>query len=163
MYRWIVFLHIAGIFGFLLSHGSSAGVAFALRHERKPERIRALLQLSGSALPVFYASLLVLIAAGVASAFVGHWWGHGWVWASIVLLIAMVAGMWTIGSGHYHQVRKAVGMGYMQGSKFYPPETEHASPEALDALLARGQPMLLAAIGYGGALVIAGLMWFKPF
>jgi hypothetical protein len=51
MVRWIVFLHIAGIFGFLLSHGSSAGVVFALRHERKPERIRALLQLSGSARP----------------------------------------------------------------------------------------------------------------
>ena len=51
----------------------------------------------------------------------------------------------------------------MQGMKFYPPEPEPATPEALDALLARGQPMLLAAIGYGGALVIAGLMWFKPF
>jgi hypothetical protein len=162
MYRSIVFLHIAGIFGFLLSHGSSAGVAFALRHERKPERIRALLQLSGSALPVFYASLLVLIAAGVISAFMGHWWGQGWVWASIILLVAMVVAMWTIGSGHYHQVRKAVGMGYMQGFKFHPHEAEPATPEALEALLARGRPMLLAAIGYGGALVIAGLMWFKP-
>jgi hypothetical protein len=58
MVRWIVFLPIAGIFGFLLSRGSSAGVAFALRHEHKPERSRALLQLSGSALPVLYASPL---------------------------------------------------------------------------------------------------------
>jgi hypothetical protein len=163
MYRWIVFLHIAGIFGFLLSHGSSAGIAFALRHERKPERVKALLDLSSSALPVFYASLLVLIVAGVASAFMGHWWGRGWVWASIVLLVAMVVGMWTIGSQHYHRVRKAVGMGYMQGTKFYPPEPEPATPEVLDALLARGRPMLLAVIGYGGALVITGLMWFKPF
>jgi hypothetical protein len=163
MYRWIVFLHIAGIFGFLLSHGSSAGVAFALRHERKPERIRALLQLSGSALPVFYGSLLVMIAAGVISAFMGHWWGQGWVWASIILLVAMVVGMWTIGSRHYHEVRKAVGMAYMQGFKFLPPEPEPAAPGVLEALLARGRPMLLAAIGYGGALVIAGLMWFKPF
>lgn len=163
MYRWIVFLHIAGIFGFLLSHGSSAGVAFALRHERKPERLRALLQLSGSALPVFYASLLVLIAAGILSAFLGHWWRQGWIWASIVLLIAMVAGMWSIGSQHYHRVRKAVGMGYMQGMKFHPHEAEQASPEELEVLLARGRPMLLAAIGYGGALIIAGLMWFKPF
>jgi hypothetical protein len=163
MYRWIVLLHIAGIFGFLLSHGSSAGVAFALRHERKPERIRALLQLSGGALPVFYTSLLVLIAAGLISAFMGHWWRQGWIWASIGLLVAMVAGMWTIGSRHYHRVRKAVGMSYMDGTKFHPPEKEEASREDLEALLARGRPMLLAGIGYGGALVIAGLMWFKPF
>ena len=163
MYRWIVFLHIAGIFGFLLAHGSSAAMAFALRRERNPERIRALLDLSGSTMSVLYLSLLVLIAAGIISAFMGHWWGRGWVWASIILLVAMVVGMWTIGSQHYHQVRKAVGSGYMQGMKFYPPEPELATPEALDALLARGQPMLLAAIGYGGALVITGLMWFKPF
>jgi len=150
MYRWIVFLHIAGIFGFLLAHGSSAAVAFALRRERNPERIRALLDLSGRTMSVLYLSLLVLIAAGIISAFMGHWWGRGWVWASIILLVAMVVGMWTIGSQHYHQVRKAVGSGYMQGMKFYPPEPEPATPEALDALLARGQPMLLAAIGMAG-------------
>jgi hypothetical protein len=163
VYRWIVFLHLAGIFGFLLSHGSSAGVAFALRRERKPERIRALLHLSSTALPVFYASLLVLIAAGIAGAFAGHWWGRGWLWASIALLIAMIAGMWTVGTRHYHRVRKAVGMPYMEGTKFLPALPEQADPAALQALLARGRPMLLASIGYGGALVIAGLMWFKPF
>jgi hypothetical protein len=162
VYRWIVFLHIAGIFAFLLSHGSSAGVAFALRHEQKPERIRALLQLSGSAIPVFYASLVVLIASGVISAFMGHWWRQGWIWASIVVLILMITAMWTIGSRQYHQVRKAIGMGYMQGMKFLPAEKEQASPEELEALLARGRPYLLTAIGYGGALVIAALMWFKP-
>jgi hypothetical protein len=112
---------------------------------------------------VFYGSLLVLIAAGIISAFMGHWWRQGWIWTSIVVVVAMVVGMWTIGSRHYHLVRKAVGMGYMQGMKFHPHEAEQASPEALAALLARGQPMLLATIGYGGALVIAGLMWFKPF
>ena len=73
MYRWIVFLHIAGIFGFLLAHGSSAAMAFALRRERNPERIRALLDLSGSTMSVLYLSLLVLIAAGIISAFMGHW------------------------------------------------------------------------------------------
>jgi hypothetical protein len=127
MYRSIVFVHIAGIFAFMLAHGSPAGVAFALRHERKSERIRSLLQLSSSALPVFYASLVVLILAGIIGAFIGHWWGRGWVWASIVLLIAMVIGMWSMGSRHYHRVRKAVGMGHMQGVKFHPAEPEQAS------------------------------------
>jgi hypothetical protein len=40
---------------------------------------------------------------------------------------------------------------------------EPATAEVLDALLARGQPVLLAAIGYGGVLILAGLMRFKPF
>ena len=162
MYRWIVFLHIAAIFGFLLAHGSSAAVAFALRRERKPERLRALLDLSSSTLSVFYLALLVLLVAGIVAGFMGHWWGRGWIWLSLLVLVAMVAGMWTIGSQHYHRVRKALGMGYMEGMKFHP-HVEPATAEALDALLARGQPVLLAAIGYGGALIVAGLMWFKPF
>jgi len=162
MYRWIVFLHIAAIFGFLLAHGSSAGVAFALRRERKPERLRALLDLSSSTLSVFYLALLGLLVAGIVAGFVGHWWRQGWIWLAIGVLVGMVAGMWTIGSQHYHRVRKALGVGYMEGMKFHH-HVEPAPPEALDALLARGQPVLLAAIGYGGALVVAGLMWFKPF
>jgi hypothetical protein len=162
MYRWIVFLHIAAIFGFLLSHGSSAAVAFALHRERNPERLRALLDLSSSTLSVFYLALLVLLVAGIVAGFMGHWWGRGWIWLSLGVLFAMVAGMWTIGSQHAHRVRKALGMGYMEGMKFHQ-GVEPATAEALDALLARGQPVLLAAIGYGGALVVAGLMWFKPF
>ena len=162
MYRWIVFLHIAGIFGFLLAHGSSAGVAFALRRERNPERLRALLHLSSSALTVFYLGLLLLLVAGIAAGFVGHWWRQGRIWAALGVLVVMTAGMWTTGTQHYHRVRKAIGVGYMEGIKFYG-GVEPAPPEALNALLARGQPVVLAAIGYGGALVVAGLMWFKPF
>jgi hypothetical protein len=162
MYRWIVFLHIAGIFGFLLAHGSSAAMAFALRRERNPERLRALLDLSGSTLSIFYLSLLLLLAAGIIAGFMGHWWGQGWIWLSLGVLVAMIAGMWTMGSMHYHQVRKALGMGYMEGMKFHQ-AVEPAPPEVLDTLLARGQPVLLAVIGYGGVLVLAGLMRFKPF
>lgn len=60
MYRWLVFLHVIGIFGFLVSHGASASVFFALRHERNLERVRLLLQLSVSSFRVMGISLLVL-------------------------------------------------------------------------------------------------------
>ncbi len=43
-----------------------------------------------------------------------------------------------------------------------PPVTS-AGPNELDALLARGNPMLLTVIGYGGFAVITWLMMFKPF
>ena len=43
---WIVFIHIVAAFGFVLSHGVSAFVAFRIRAERDPARIGALLDLS---------------------------------------------------------------------------------------------------------------------
>jgi len=53
MYPWFVYLHILGIFGFLLAHGASAAAAFALRRERNLERVRVLLDLSTSTLSRF--------------------------------------------------------------------------------------------------------------
>jgi hypothetical protein len=46
LYQWMVFLHIAGVFAFLVAHGVSVGVAFRVRLERDPKRIMALLDLS---------------------------------------------------------------------------------------------------------------------
>ena len=45
MYRWLVLLHVLGVFGFLMAHGISVSVAFTLRRERKFENIQALLNL----------------------------------------------------------------------------------------------------------------------
>ena len=79
MYPWIVFLHVAGGFGFMLAHGASASVAFALRRERNLERLRALLDLSSGSFNVMYLSLLVLLAAGIVAGFMQKWWGQGWI------------------------------------------------------------------------------------
>jgi hypothetical protein len=46
MYNWLVFLHVVSALGFMMAHGVSVSVAFALRRERHPERVRALLGLS---------------------------------------------------------------------------------------------------------------------
>ena len=54
MYEWIVLIHIVGVLGFMFSHGVSAAMALRLRHERNPDRIRVMLQISNSSLSVFY-------------------------------------------------------------------------------------------------------------
>jgi uncharacterized membrane protein len=89
MYQWLVFAHILGIFGFLLAHGSAAGVAFKLRGEREIPRVRALLDLSSSVTTVASVSLLTLLVAGVILGFMGHWWGQGWIWISLGLFVLM--------------------------------------------------------------------------
>jgi hypothetical protein len=162
MYPWIVFLHVAGGFTFVLAHGASASVAFALRRERNPERIRALLDLSSGSFNVMYLSLLVLLAAGIVAGFMQKWWGQGWIWTALGLLIAIMVGMTVFGTLFYGKVRKAAGLQYMESFKPHPP-LEPASAAELEALLARGQPVLITVIGFGGLLLILWLMMFKPF
>ena len=40
---------------------------------------------------------------------------------------------------------------------------EPSSAEEIDALLSQGNPVLLTIVGFGGIVVIAWLMMFKPF
>jgi hypothetical protein len=51
VYDWWLFIHVVGVVGFVLAHGVSTGMAFQIRNERSPERIRALLEMSASASP----------------------------------------------------------------------------------------------------------------
>lgn len=162
MYPWLVFLHVLGLFGFLIAHGASASASFALKRERNLERVRGILELSASSYGVMYISLLVLLVSGIIAGFMGRWWGHAWIWISLVLLIVIIVAMFGMGSRIYGGARKLAGLPYYEKGKTNPP-VEPASDEEIDALLSRGNPVLLTAIGYGGIVIIAWLMMFKPF
>ena len=137
MYPLLVFLHVVGVFGFLMAHGVSAAVAFALRTERNLERVRALLMLSTKSYPIMYGSLLLLLILGVVLSFMGSWWGHAWIWLSLILLIAIMAIMGSLGSRIYGEARKAVGLpqNYRRGQVL--PLLEPASSEEIDAVLSK--------------------------
>ena len=152
-YRIIVFLHIISTFGFLLSHGVSVSVAFALKHERELQKIRALLDLSGASYPLMSLTLLASIVFGIVAGFQGHWWKFGWIWTSIVLLVVIIALMYFWGSKVYGAARKAIEL---------PPEPPGVNEELL-AILEKSNPILLTLIGYGGYVIIAWLMIAKPF
>lgn len=162
MYQWLNFLHILGVFGFLLSHGASVSVAFALRQERDHERVRALLTLSATSYPIMYLSLLVLLVTGIITGILGDWWGRGWIWTSLVLLIAIIVAMTLFGSNKFSDLRQALGLPYFARGK-QQPAVAPASAAAIDALLAKANPMLLTVIGLGGIAIVAWLMMFKPF
>src|SRR5919106_3357926 len=98
MYRWWVFVHIMGAFAFLLGHGVSVAMSLALRREREPQRIQAVLGLSRVYLNVTYASLLVLLIAGIVAGFLGDWWGRGWIWAALAILVVLWVSMSLLGT-----------------------------------------------------------------
>ena len=161
-YLLTVFVHVAGAFVFVLSHGVSMTVAFKLRGERDPARIAALLELSEVSIYGVYAGIFVALASGIALGFLGGWWSELWIWASLALLIALVVGMYFLGTTYYTRIRHAVGIKGYTDKKDAPPPVP-ATPEELALLLESPRPFVLAAIGGGGLLVLLWLMYYKPF
>ncbi len=105
LYAWLRFFHLLGLVAFLLAHGVSGGASLALR-KASSSTSRQLLRLSQLAGVVAYPALLVLIVTGVWMGFVGHWWGKGWIWASIAVFIALAVAMGLI-ARPYHMARSA--------------------------------------------------------
>ena len=155
LYRWTIFVHLVGVFTFLLAHGTSVSVAFKVRAERQPARIHALLELAGVTAGWMYFGLLLLMVGGVAAGFLGHWWGHGWMWASLGTLAAQMLLMYAFARGHYQRLRA------MAGAMADGAPAEDAA--RLAALSAGARPWILAIAGVGGILFVLYLMMFKPF
>jgi len=162
MYRWLVFIHVLAALTFFLAHGASAAVAFRLKKERELARIQAVLDASATSLNVFFISLLVLLVAGIAAGFVGHWWKFAWIWVSLGLFVAIAIWMGVYSGRSYRPLRKAAGMPYMDDSKQMP-AVAPASEAEIAAILDRTNPVLLAGVSYGLTAVIVWLMMFKPF
>jgi hypothetical protein len=166
LHTWVVFIHIAGVLGFLIAHGVSAAVALRLRSEREPAAVRTLVDLSRRSMIVMSVGALVWLVAGIVAGFTGNggagYWTTGtyWIWASLALAIAIIAVITPWGRLWLNRVREAVGVDVKTGA--INPGYE-VNPATLDAAIAAGKPELLATIGFGGFLVILWLMVFKPF
>lgn len=162
MYPWLVFIHVAATLGFMLTHGVSMTVSFALKRASSPERVRVLLEISAESYRAMYIALLVLLISGIVAGFGGDWWGEGWIWLSIVLLIAIIVAMALLGGKLYGEARQAAGLPYAVRGKPQPAEPALSQAE-IEARLSKANPWLLTVIGYGGILIILWLMMFKPF
>jgi hypothetical protein len=161
-YPWIVLLHVLGAFGFVFAHGASGLAAFRIRSERDPARVAALLDLSGNSLGLMYISLLILLIGGITAGFMGGYWGDLWIWLAIGVLVLVIGAMYPMGSTHYANVRRAVGLKAYNDPKDAPP-ADPVPPAELEKLLSSNRPFALAAIGGIGLGVIIWLMVVKPF
>ena len=161
-HAWIVFAHIIGVFVFLIAHGVSVGVVLRLRSERDPAAVRTLVDLSRRSILVMSVGALVWLVAGILAGFSGNYWttGRYWIWASLVVAFVVIGVMTPFGRLYLNRVRVAVGIDVKTGAVDANAPVDAA---ALEAAIMSGRPMLLAAIGAGGLVVLAWLMMFKPF
>jgi hypothetical protein len=159
--RWIVFVHVLAAFVFATGHGVSVFVAFRVRRETDRARIAALLDLSAGSLAIATTAAIVLLIAGVLAGIVAGSFGRGWIWVSLVILIAVGVAMTPLGVNHLNAIRTAVGLPTRSTPAGTAPVA--ASAEDLAAILHTRRPELLALIGGGGFVVLLYLMMFRPF
>lgn len=154
-YRWLVFIHIVGVLGFVMSHGVSMMVALRLRTERDRTRIAELLQFSGTSVMASYVSLGILLIGGVWAGFRLDWWDYGWIWVSLGVLVFMIVEMGAVARPYYQRLKEAV--------EIRPSGVPRRSDEELDAMLRSRLPLLNTVLGYASLLVITWLMVWKPW
>lgn len=160
MYPWIVLLHVVGAFLFVLSHGASAWMAMAIRGQRDRARVAALLEMSSMSILVAYLGLLLMLIGGIWAGIYGGHFARGWIWAAIVLLVAVIVVMYAVATPYFVRLRGAVGAP-TRGVEADPALA--VSDEELAAMTARAPAMALIVVGFGGLLVILWLMVVKPF
>jgi plastocyanin len=154
MQSWWLFLHVASVLWLLGAHGASMTMLFRLRAERDPAKVDAYLQLSGTSARAMYASLIAVIVTGSIAAFTGHWWGYGWIWAALGVLILATLAMLYMAKPYYRRVG-TIARAMAGGSKA-------VTDEQFDRVLREPRPLSVAGIGIVAFGLILYLMVFKP-
>jgi len=160
---WLVFLHVLSALLFFLAHGTSVAVAFQIRRETDLERIRAMLDLSGSTVMVMSIMFLLMGITGLIMPFLLEIWNKGWIWTSIILMVIVVLQMGFRSSRHYHELRRLMGMAYLVSGKPHPAEPPVGREEAISYISDKLKVGELVGVGIIIPIIVLWLMVFKPF
>ena len=153
-YNWWKFIHLIGVVGFMAAHGTSMAATMVIRRIRDPQRISGVLQLSGTTALAFYVSTLVLLVGGIGAGIQGRWFGQGWIWLSLGLLVAVGILMFPLARGYFRRIRMVIEL--MESGTA-------VSQNDFMRVLNSGNPMLTAGTGSVAILFIVYLMVLKPF
>jgi Predicted integral membrane protein (DUF2269) len=162
MYQWIVLLHIVGAFVFVLSHGASIWMVNVIGREKDARRIAAVADLSSASLVAAYIGLLLLLVGGIWAGIAGDWFRFGWIWAALVVFVAITIAMYVIATPFFKRLRIALGQRVAGMAKDAPLPTPAPDAEII-AIASNAPANALNAIGFVGLLVILWLMVLKPF
>ena len=159
--RWLTLIHVLSVLTFFLAHGAGAAMSFRIRKETNPERMRGMLDLSGSGVMVYLLCYLVMAITGISLLIVLKLWTSGWVWVAIVGMLFVFFWMYRI-SRPYAELRRLVGLPWMEGNTAHP-----AEPPASDEVIVEHVGTLSATqfvvVGYIIPAFVLGLMLFQPF
>ena len=159
MYEWVVFVHVASILAFMLAHGIHVTAMWAMRREPDPERMLTFFNDVPRATGL-RVILVVVVLSGAIAGFMGSWWGSGWIWTSLALLVAIAVVMWRLGGAFYSLIEEAASAAIAARTA----DPSNPAPQAgYDAARGSWQTPALSVIGLGGVAVILWLMMFKPF
>lgn len=153
-YNWWKLIHLLGVVGFMAAHGTSMAATMLIRRIRDPQRVSGALQLSATTTLAFYVSTLVLLVGGIGAGSKGRWFGQGWIWLSLGLLVAVGVLMFPLARGYFRRIRMVIEL--MESGTA-------VSQDDFMRVLNSGNPMLTTATGSVAILFIVYLMVMKPF
>lgn len=160
---YIKYVHVLGVFVFLIGHGVSVMVLWQIRRERDPATLRTLLDFSANSINVMSVGAAIWLFSGIYLGFSGNYWtaGQYWLWAALVVAVVVVGLMTPMGRLYLNRVRAALGQDPTARTK--PVVAAEVDAAALESAIMSGRPVVLAAIGFSGIAVLAWLMMFHPF
>ncbi len=160
---YVLYLHVLGVFAFLLGHGVSAMVVWRIRSERDPATLRTLLNFSTRSMNLMGIGAAVWLFSGIYLGFSGNYWTYGkyWLWASLAIAVVVIGLMTPLGRLYLNRVRVALGQD--PTGKTSPPIPAEVDAAALEVAINSGRPMTLLVLGFGALAVLAWLMMFHPF
>ena len=158
MYNWVVYLHVAVIFIFLIQHAAEILVTFKLRQQKEPEGVFAtyafMLDNNSRNLRITYA---LIIFTGMAAGFISTWWKQGWMWTALGVMIVIWIVMKRVGSIYLYAV-DAIADHALKNK-----DDISATDKFRRDLSARREPEILTITSVIGGAIILWLMMFKPF
>jgi cytochrome bd-type quinol oxidase subunit 2 len=153
-FKWVLYLHIVSVLAFLATHGVSMVVLYRIRAERDRKRILDLITLSGETTIPMYISLGAIVVTGILAGLKIKSFREWWIWAAIVLLVAIVGLMTAIAKPYFNRVKTAC--------EVRPSGVPRVSDQELGEILGAPAVGLISAIGIIGLLAILYLMVFQP-
>jgi len=156
IYPWVVFLHVISVFYFLLLHGVQMAVTFKLREQTDPATVEGVWVTMPNSLTPLRISYAAIILTGLIAGFMSVWWRQGWMWTSLVLLVAIAGVMNRVGAGYFIAVEAAA-------THALENQGDAAALEKFNAVKNSRTPEILSLVGLLGLAVILWLMMFKPF
>lgn len=159
MYNWIVYLHVASVFVFLVQHAAEIYVTYKLRQQKEPKSIFAVYDfLPANNSRNLRITYLVILLTGATAGFISTWWKQGWIWTALGVMLFLWYIMYRIGGSVYYEAVDQITERALKNKDY-----EASIDRFRQELRARKEPEILMTISIISMGIILWLMMFKPF